>query len=230
MEREQRKREAQRLELSIRGRLVARLLALAGWRTSASNPLRVDWVPLRDVPRLADAAGAVGMTLLPGKKRFGHGGRHWRDPATDAWRLREVHGCNTLLLLVEDVDLAMSRAQETVPALEAAGIRVMRHPVRDMDVPDDRDAYRGTLDDVLARICRGERVVVACRGGLGRTGTAVACLLVDGGVPPDDAIALVRAVRPGTVERPSQVTFVRQWPDQGTPSGHETPPGQGITA
>jgi ADP-ribosylglycohydrolase/protein-tyrosine phosphatase len=195
----------------VAGPLVDRLLAQAGWRTSTTNPLRVDWVPLGDVPGLADATGAVGMTLLPGKRRLGFSGPHWRDPAADARRLTVVHGCSTLLLLVEDVDLAMSRAWETVPALEAAGIRVVRHPVPDREVPGDRDAFRATLDDVLAWMRGGERVVVACRGGLGRTGTAVACLLVDGGVPPDAAIARVRAVRPGTVEGRSQERFVRAW-------------------
>lgn len=198
------------------GPLVDRLLARDGWRTSTTNPLRVDWVPLADVPGLASAPGAVGMTLLPGKRRHGYSGPHWRDPAADARRLRDVHRCDTFVLLVEDVDLAMSRAWGTLPALEGVGIRVIRHPVPDLDVPGDPVAYRATLDDMLARIRGGERVVVACRGGLGRTGTAVACLLVDGGVPPDEAIARVRAVRPGTVERPCQEEFVRAW---GRPGG-----------
>ena len=195
----------------LAGPLVDRLLALGGWRTSTTSPLRVDWVPLGDVPGLAAASGALGMTLLPGKKRLGYSGPHWRDPAADARRLRDVHRCGTFLLLVEDVDLAMSRAWATVPALEGAGIRVLRHAVPDMGVPADPEAFRISLDDALAGIRRGERVVVACRGGLGRTGTAVACLLVDGGLPPDEAIARVRAVRPGTVERPSQEAFVRAW-------------------
>ena len=207
---------------NVAGPLVDRLLAGAGWRTSTTSPIRVDWVPLGAVPGLSRAPGALGMTLLPGKRRDGYSGPHWRDPAADARRLRDAHACDTFLLLVEDVDLAMSRAWATVPALEATGIRVIRHPVPDLDVPRDPAAFRVTLDDVLARIRGGERVVVACRGGLGRTGTAVACLLVDGGVPPDDAIARVRAARPGTVERRIQEDFVRSWsgraaaPDAGT--------------
>lgn len=205
----------------VAGPLVDRLLAASGWRTSTGSPLRVDWVPLGEVPGLATVPGAVGMTLLPGKRRNGYSGPHWRDPVADARRLRDVHGCDTFLLLVEDVDLAMSRAWGTVPSLEAAGIRVVRHPVPDMDVPRDPAAYRVTLDDVLARIRGGERVVVACRGGLGRTGTAVACLLVDGGVAPDEAIARVRAARPGTVERRTQEDFVRAW------GGRAAPPDRG---
>ena len=103
----------------------------------------------------------------------------------------------------------------------------MRHPVPDMDVPGDPAAYRVTLDDVLARIRGGERVVVACRGGLGRTGTAVACMLVDGGVLPDEAIARVRAARPGTVERRSQEDFVRAWGGRTAAPDPAGLPGQG---
>lgn len=195
----------------VAGPIVDRLLAAGGWRTSTTSPLRVDWVPLGAVPGLGAAPGALGMTLLPGKRRNGFSGPHWRDADADARRLRDAHRATTFLLLVEDVDLEMSRAWGTVPALEAAGIRVVRHPVPDLDVPKDPAAFRRTLDDMTARVRAGERVVVACRGGLGRTGTAVACILVDAGASPDEAIARVRAARPGTVERSVQEEFVRAW-------------------
>ena len=199
----------------VAGPLVDRLLVQGGWRTSTTSPLRVDWVSLDDVPGFAGTDGALGMTLLPGKRRLGYSGPHWRDPVADARRLRAVHGCTTLLLLVEDVDLDMSRAWGTVPAVEAAGIRVVRHPIPDRGVPADPAAFRATLDDVSARVRAGERVVVACRGGLGRTGTAVAALLVDGGAAPDEAIARVRAARPGTIEQQVQQRFVRDWRSGG---------------
>jgi ADP-ribosylglycohydrolase len=201
---------------AMRGReivveILDRVHAEAGWRTSTTSPLWVDWVPLADLPSLAVGGGALGMTHLPGKRRRGYGPPQWRDATADARRLRDVHGCATFLLLVEDVDLEMSRAGETVRALETAGIRVIRHPVADMGVPGDAAAFRATLDAVRARMRGGERVVVACRGGLGRTGTAAACLLVDAGLPAQDAIARVRAVRPGTIERRRQEAFVRDW-------------------
>jgi protein-tyrosine phosphatase len=198
------------------GERIDRLHALSGWRTSTTSPLRVDWVSLAGAPRLAAGSpGALGMTLLPGKKRRGYGGPQWRDSAADARRLREAHGCTTFLLLVEDIDLEMSRAWGTVPALEQLGIRVIRHPIRDMHVPADEAAFRATLDEVIARLRAGERVVVACRGGLGRTGTAVACILVDGGLSPSAAIARVRAARPGTIERRVQELFVQGWANAG---------------
>jgi protein-tyrosine phosphatase len=80
-----------------------------------------------------------------------------------------------------------------------------------MGVPPDAAAYRAVLADVLARIEAGQTVAIACRGGLGRTGTAVACLLVMAGLAPNDAIALTRRSRRGTIERNEQEAFVRAW-------------------
>src|SRR4051794_30746488 len=39
----------------------------------------------------------------------------------------------------------------------------------------------------------GERTEIACMGGRGRTGTALACVAVLDGVPADEAVAYVRA-------------------------------------
>ena len=55
------------------------------------------------------------------------------------------------------------------------------------------------------------KVAVHCGGGLGRTGTLLACYLVKGGLNPSEAIARVRAVRPGSVETPAQEAAVEDY-------------------
>jgi ADP-ribosyl-[dinitrogen reductase] hydrolase len=59
-------------------------------------------------------------------------------------------------------------------------------------------------------LCGGHDVLVHCRGGLGRAGTIAARLLVELGMEPAEAIARVRAVRPGAIETPEQERFVRE--------------------
>ncbi|WP_435748531.1 protein-tyrosine phosphatase family protein [Microbacterium sp. PMB16] len=55
-----------------------------------------------------------------------------------------------------------------------------------------------------------ERVEIACGGGRGRTGTAIALLARFAGVPASDAVAWTRAhYRAGAVETPWQRRFVR---------------------
>ncbi|WP_366521966.1 protein-tyrosine phosphatase family protein [uncultured Microbacterium sp.] len=67
-----------------------------------------------------------------------------------------------------------------------------------------RDAYDRSLT---------ERVEIACAGGRGRTGTAIAILARYDGVPAEAAVAWVRAAyRRGAVETPWQRRFVREAP------------------
>ncbi|GAA2626551.1 protein-tyrosine phosphatase family protein [Paractinoplanes durhamensis] len=79
----------------------------------------------------------------------------------------------------------------------------------DFRLPADPAYTRKVLLEVLDR-AGGERVELACHGGRGRTGTALACLAVLDGVPPLEAVAFVRAhYHPSAVETPWQRRFVR---------------------
>jgi atypical dual specificity phosphatase len=63
-------------------------------------------------------------------------------------------------------------------------------------------------------ISDGRRVAVHCGGGLGRTGTLLACYLVKRGLGPDEAIARIRAARPGSVETARQEAAVAEFARQ----------------
>lgn len=194
--------------------LVDGLLARQGWRTSTTNPIRVDWVDLAKVPGLVGAGesgGRLGMTFLPGKQRDGWSGLHWRDLRADVARLRGVLGVDALLLLVEDHELEHARVPDIAAVMAEGGIELLRFPIVDMQVTPDRNGLRRTLDDVLGRIRAGQRVVVACRGGMGRTGTIVGCMLRDGGPDGEAAITLTRKSRKNTIEREIQEAFVTDW-------------------
>lgn len=81
----------------------------------------------------------------------------------------------------------------------------------DFWVPRDRlDALDG-LREVLRRARDGEVVEVACRGGRGRTGTALAALAVLDGMPRKEAVGWVRQqYDPKVVETPWQAWWVRR--------------------
>jgi hypothetical protein len=88
-------------------------------------------------------------------------------------------------------------------------VRWIRWP--DFRLPTDRDDARAALADAWGRAAT-DRVEVACGGGQGRTGTALACLAVLDGIPPDQAVAWVREhYRRRAVETPSQARFVRSF-------------------
>lgn len=79
----------------------------------------------------------------------------------------------------------------------------------DWRLPRDRDDARDALLELWRRAAV-ERVEVACTGGRGRTGTALACLAVLDGVAPEDAVAHIRhRYHPLAVETPWQRRYVR---------------------
>jgi len=149
------------------------------------------------------------MGYAPGK--YDPNGRHDRDLAADLQRLRAVHRVDALLLLVDDGELATMRIPGLPAAAATAGLTVLRHPIPDFGVPQDTATFAATIDDVLERVRAGERVLVACFGGLGRTGTVSACVLRAAGLTSAEAIALVRATRPGTIESEGQLAFVEAY-------------------
>jgi hypothetical protein len=84
-------------------------------------------------------------------------------------------------------------------------------PWPDFRLPRDKAGAHTTLAEAWRR-AEAERVEVACGGGRGRTGTALACLAVLDGVPPDDAVGWVRAHYDArAVETPWQKRYVRRF-------------------
>ena len=75
-------------------------------------------------------------------------------------------------------------------------------------LPGDPGAQRAALREVRRRAAT-ERGELACGGGRGRTGTALACLAVLAGVPAHEAVAYVRShYDRRAVETPAQRRFV----------------------
>lgn len=79
----------------------------------------------------------------------------------------------------------------------------------DFRLPKDRADARAALAGAWERAAT-ERVEIACGGGRGRTGTALACLAILDGVPPQDAVSYVRRhYDRHAVETPWQRRYVR---------------------
>jgi hypothetical protein len=101
-------------------------------------------------------------------------------PASEADRLARDYGIKAV------VDLrAEDRDDES--ALRAAGIELLHLPTPDMEsaVPDHLDDGVAFVRD---RIRRGDKVLIHCRHGIGRSALLALCVLVDQGLEPLDAL------------------------------------------
>lgn len=108
-----------------------------------------------------------GVVALPGGARVR--GRRLTDPASPA-------------------DFALVLAGGPVPPWPH---RHIRWP--DFWLPTDRRDALDALGEAHRRAYAGERVEIACRGGIGRTGTALAALAILDGMPASQAIDWVRS-------------------------------------
>jgi protein-tyrosine phosphatase len=157
--------------------------------------------------------GRLGLTILPGKRgksvRY-PGLVYRRDARTDLERLRGL-GVGLVVLLVEDRELDRWGDPALVEHAAAVGLRVRRLPIPDGSVPASIAEVDGVLSEITAARANTD-VVVACMGGVGRSGTIAACALVAAGQSPDGAIAHLRRIRhPTAVETRVQEDFVEDY-------------------
>jgi atypical dual specificity phosphatase len=90
------------------------------------------------------------------------------------------------------------------------GLIEVHVPVRDFAAPSLEQITQG-VTAIEQAVAAGKRIAVHCGGGLGRTGTLLACYLVRHGQRPVDAITQVRQARPGSVETRAQVAVVKAY-------------------
>ena len=89
------------------------------------------------------------------------------------------------------------------------GVRSERYLVDDMAAPE-MDQIRSFVAETRAELERGGKVAVHCLGGIGRTGTMIACFLVSEGEEARAAIRAVRHRRSGSIQTVSQeIAIVR---------------------
>jgi len=75
------------------------------------------------------------------------------------------------------------------------GVRAVWLPIEDLHAPSI-DEVSLLVADLAGRLAGGERIIVHCAAGIGRSGTVATCVLLDLGVALDDALRHVAANRP----------------------------------
>lgn len=171
--------------------------------SAAIGSLRIDAVP-------AGEGGLIGMTHCPGRVET-----DLFAVATEADLDHHVGniadwGTRVLVSLVERQEFGRYGVESLPLRTLSRGVRHMHLPIVDMGVPDAgfEQAWRTEGAVLRGMLLAGQRIVLHCLAGLGRTGTITARLLVELGARPDEAIELVRRARPGTIQTPEQVRHV----------------------
>ena len=177
------------------------LEALNAPRTSESSPLQIAEVVV------GDKGGRLGMTICPGKI---DAAQRWRrDLGCDLNEICEW-GASTVVTLIEDHEFRMLKVEQLESYVVQSKMQWIHLPILDVSVPDHRFevAWKSQGKEIHRRLDAGERILIHCRGGLGRTGLVAGLILVERGMKPREAIRRIRAVRPHAIETPAQEAYV----------------------
>lgn len=173
--------------------------------TSISSPLRIDAL------QVADKQGWIGMTICPGKIQPNSITCHWqRDLETDIAVIK-AWGATTVVTLLEDFEFAAVGVEKLGELVQQNGMDWIHIPIRDKCAPAEPFKQAWPIQGALLqqRLNQGEKILIHCMGGIGRTGTVAAQLLMERGWECDRAITEVRRVRQGAIETREQEDYLQ---------------------
>lgn len=173
-------------------------------RTSATHPIQIAEV------QPGSGLGKIGLTFCPGKVQPGAMSGAWhRDLGTDLDAIA-TWGAASVVTLVEDHELEALKVPDLGAEVVARHMAWHHLPIPDVSTPGENfENDWSVAGQVLrAQLRSGFNILVHCKGGLGRAGTIAARLLIELGTKPVDAVASVRAARPGVIETDAQLDYV----------------------
>lgn len=159
-------------------------------------------------------AGSIGITHCPGRRHVDAHGRPWRRSLQVDLAAITSWGAVAIVSLVESQEFAQLGVPDFSNQVRASGLRWFHMAIPNMSPPGTpfNQAWMAHGHDILEILAKGDRLIVHCAGGLGRTGMIAAKLMTTFGMPPEDAMRLVRKHRPGSIETIEQEQFVLNGP------------------
>lgn len=135
-------------------------------------------------------------------------------PRNFSWLIQgEIAGMARPMSMVTDLEFLKDNGIEAIVSLtelplhrtliEEFGFEYKHIPIADLASPTQEQIEEFT-DFVNNLISSKKKIVVHCDAGIGRTGTMLACYLVNKGCSAKEAILEVRKRRPGSIETAEQ--------------------------
>ncbi|MEO7392550.1 MAG: tyrosine-protein phosphatase [Ramlibacter sp.] len=137
---------------------------------------------LRSVSLPPGIAGSLWLGSMPG--RF--------EPWTDFEATARESRLALVVALTSRSELAeLSPAYHAAVSENTVPFRWLNLPMRNFGVPEDPAGFRREMNQIADALRRGDAVMLHCAAGIGRTGTAAACVLKALGLANDDALQRV---------------------------------------
>ena len=139
---------------------------------------------LRKVTLPLGTSGELFLSAMPGRYR----------PLDEDIAEAKDKGIGRVVCLVPEDDID-TKSPQYADALRSRALPwpVEQFPIGDSGLPASRDAFAALASRIAGHLDSGERILLHCVLGVGRTGTVAICILIALGIPAEKAVNLVRA-------------------------------------
>ncbi|PIK55390.1 putative cyclin-dependent kinase inhibitor 3 [Apostichopus japonicus] len=152
-----------------------------------TTPFSITWLDLSEY----GFSEPLGLSGLPGC-RFQE---TWRSLTADIRTLKN-DGIEDVFVFCTRGELKKFRVPRLFDSYSEAGINLHHYPIQDGNVPTTQNCMK-MLDELRVNLSRGDKTLIHCFGGLGRTCLIAACLLLmlDDSLLPEQAIERMRQLQ-----------------------------------
>lgn len=159
-------------------------------------------------------AGQIGLTHCPGRRHVDAEQRHWRRSLPDDLAAISKWGALGIVSLLELHEFSRLGVPDFRRQIHLSGLHWFHLAIPDMHTPGTafNQAWFDHGQEIMEILSSGNRIVMHCAAGLGRSGMLAAKILATFGMSPAQAIALVRTQRPGAIETAGQADYVLAGP------------------
>lgn len=140
-------------------------------------------MPFRSVALPAATPGTLWLSSMPG--RF----EPWSEFLAEALRARL-----SLVLCLTPRDEIVTASPDYHRAITDGSLPFawLSLPMRNYGLPLNQAGFRTGIERAAAALAVGDSVLLHCAAGMGRTGTAAACVLKSLGLPAEEALQRIR--------------------------------------
>jgi len=124
-------------------------------------------------------------------------GNDWLETEIRKLSLEQVR---YVVSLLESQEIHELELEEEGALCEKHGIGFINFPIKDRSTPQDKEAYISLIERLYQLVENGDKIVIHCRMGIGRSSLVAAGVMVRGGIKASGIFDLISAYR--TLEVP----------------------------
>ncbi|MBK1880221.1 protein-tyrosine phosphatase family protein [Pelagicoccus mobilis] len=107
----------------------------------------------------------------------------------------KAEGINIVVSLLQAEELIAQGLEQEAELCAQSDLEYLNFPIADHQVPDDREAAMKFVHSLKKELSKGKNIAIHCRGGVGRTGTLAAALMLACSLQAEDVFDKLHKAR-----------------------------------